>query len=429
MVVYNIDSTIFGSSQAWGALVDTVQYVPPLAGSQDYVWVELLGPNLVSNGPIQFVNLQAQLYYNQVGSWSLLAPYTDALWNMIQSGDFMVNINWRGLFSFGGKCEQPGYIDSIPGSTGGAGTQAGPFIQLSGADWLGIIANHIVYPTPGAAWASQTAAGADAITNLSLESAIKHYVNNNVGPSALASRRNSYLTLGTDLHRGPATISYTAKFGTGVDLNLMDVVRALIAQGNTPFGVSITRNASAHNLVFDVYIPRNLTGKAWFSEQLGNLTAISFYITDPTCTDALVQGSGTSFVSRTASNRTQWNIVEQFVDSSTETDANNLATTAQQTLLTGAAGPNMSATMADIPFLTFGRDYWLGDTVTVEVRPGATYSDVISGVTLTADPTQTPEISAVPQIGNSSNATATNQTIIGQLLTRIRALEKKLATK
>src|SRR6516165_843966 len=122
MVVYNIDSTIFGSSQAWGALVDTVQYVPPLAGSQDYVWAELLGPNLVSNGPIRFVNLQAQLYYNQVGSWSLLAPYTDALWNMIQSGDFMVNINWRGLFSFGGKCEQPGYIDSIPGSTGGAGT-------------------------------------------------------------------------------------------------------------------------------------------------------------------------------------------------------------------------------------------------------------------------------------------------------------------
>ena len=36
--------------------------------------------------------------------------------------------------------------------------------------------------------------------------------------------------------------------------------------------------------------------------------------------------------------------------------------------------------------LTFGRDYGLGDVVSVEVRPGAVYSDVVSSVTLTADP-------------------------------------------
>ena len=89
----------------------------------------------------------------------------------------------------------------------------------------------------------------------------------------------------------------------------------------------------------------------------------------------------------------------------------------------------MAATVADIPFLTFGRDYYLGDIVTIEVRPGATYSDVVTGVTLTADPSQSPELSVVPSIGWSSNATATTQSIIGQLTQRIRLLEKKLATK
>ena len=116
----------------------------------------------------------------------------------------------------------------------------------------------------------------------------------------------------------------------------------------------------------------------------GNLTGIAFSLIDPTCTDALVQGSGTSFVSRTATNRTQWNLAESFIDDSSETDANNLATVAQQAIAAGAAGPTLSATATDIPFLTFGRDYWIGDIVTVEVRTGVTYSDVVSGVTLTA---------------------------------------------
>src|ERR1700748_3041531 len=139
------------------------------------------------------------------------------------------------------------------------------------------------YRRGGGAGGSQPAGGTDAVSNMKLETAIKHYVNNNVGPGALSARRNTLLGLATDQARGPA-VSYTVKVGSGVDLNLLDVIRALIAQGNSPMGVSITRNVAAHNLTFDVYVPRNLSGKAWFSEQLGNLTSINFAINDPTCT-------------------------------------------------------------------------------------------------------------------------------------------------
>jgi hypothetical protein len=403
-------------------------YVPPAAGSQDYVWVEILDRNLISQGPIQFVNMTATLYYNAVGTWSMIVPYTDSLWNQMMSGDFLVNVNWRGLFTFGGKCEQPGYVDSIPGSSGGSGSQNGPFITLSGADYLALIANRIAYPTPSALWASQTAGGADAVTNIPLETAIKHYVNVNIGPGAIVQRRHTLLDIGTDLVRG-GNVSYSVKFGTGVDLNLLDVIRAIIAQTNTSMGVRILRNAPAHRLTFDVYVPRDLSGKAWFSERLGNLTAVNFSLVDPTVTDALVQGAGTAFIGRSASARTQWNAAEDFLDNASETDVNILNTTAQVAILSGAVGPIISATMADTPFLTFGRDYYLGDIVTLEVRPGATYSDVITSVTLTADPAQTPIISVVPTIGNNANATATNQTAIGQLTARIRALEKKLSTK
>jgi len=425
MAILSVNAWTRQGSSASGFLRPGVPYSPPQAGSQDYVTVQFFNSSLVGLGPLQFVNLTATIYYNAVGSWSMLVPYSDALWNQMMAGDFIVEINWRGLFTVGGKCEQPGYIDSIPGSAAGA-QYSGPFITLSGADYLGLIANRIAFPNPAVAWTAQTSSATDAVSATPLETAIKHYVNGNIGPGAIAARRMSLLVIGANLARG-ANVSYTVKLGSGVDLNLLDLVRTLIASTSTNMGVSVTRSGKV--LTFDVYVPRDLTGKAWFSESLGNLTAVNFYLTDPTVTDALYQGSGTNFISKVAASKTSWNTVEQFTDDSSETDLNNLNAAAQQTLAANGFGPAMNATVADIPFLTYGRDYRLGDIVTVEVRPGATYSDVVSSVTLTADPTQTPPMSIVPTIGNSSNATSTDQSIIGQLTNRIKVLEKKLATK
>ena len=192
--IYPVNGSSQTYSSATGYLLPDVLFVPPTAGSTEPIWVEILDKNLISQGPIPFATINAVLYYNAVGSYSILCPYSDALWNIMMSGDFIVNVNWQGLFTFGGKCEQPQYIDSIPGSIGAATMTAGPFILLSGADYLALLANRIVYPTPSAAWSSQTAAGADAVSSMKLESAIKHYVNNNVGPAALSTRKVSLLT-------------------------------------------------------------------------------------------------------------------------------------------------------------------------------------------------------------------------------------------
>lgn len=428
MVVLSLSSVSRHTTVGNGNFLPGLPFVPPSAGTQDIISVQFFNSNLVSQGVVQFITINAQLFFNAVGAWTIVVPYTDALWAQMQAGDFIVEVNWRGLFTFGGKCEQPQYSDSIPGSFGGQGEYSGPFITLTGADYLALVANRIAYPNPTVAWSAQTASSSDAVAAQPLETAIKYYVNRNAGPGALATRRMNLLDIGPNLVRGP-NVSYTVKFGSGVDLNMLDLIRALVAQSGTAMGVSVVRASATHRLTFDVYVPRNLSGKAWFSESLGNLTGIAFSLIDPTCTDALVQGSGTSFVSRTATNRTQWNLAESFIDDSSETDANNLATVAQQAIAAGAAGPTLSATATDIPFLTFGRDYWIGDIVTVEVRTGVTYSDVVSGVTLTADPSQTPPISVLPTIGQAQDATSTDQTVIGQLTARIKAVEKKLATK
>lgn len=430
MAVLSVNARTSVQVSAFGALKPAGIYTLPVAGSTDQVWVEILDHNLVSQGPVQFLSIQAQLYYNAVGSWTITVPYTDALWAIMMSGDFFINVNWRGLFTFGGKCENPGYQDSVPGAAGGGSAGAGRYIILTGADWLGLIANRICYPSPGAAWNAQTAAATDPVSATPLETAIKHYVTNNIGSGAITSRKNTSLSVAASSGRG-ANVTYTVKFGSGVNLNLLDVIRAMInSTGNAnAMGVQVVRNPSTHNLTFDVYVPRDLTGKAWFSEQLGNVAAVNFNIVDPTCTDSLVQGSGTSFIQATAAGRTIWNAVEVYNDSASETVVANLQTTANDALLQGQAGPTIGVTATDIPFLTFGRDYGLGDKVTVEVRPGAVYSDIVTGVTLSADPSQSPEISVVPTIGQNASTTSTDQSIIGQLTARIRALEKQIAKK
>ena len=244
-------------------------YTPPLCRIAEHVG-QFFNSSLVA--PALFRNLTATLYYNAVGSWSMLVPYSDALWNQMMSGDFIVEINWRGLFSFGGKCEQPGFQDSVPGAASGVG--AGPFITLSGADYLGLIANRICYPSPGTTWVAQSSAATDPVSSMRLETAIKHYVNNNIGPGAISARRMSLLDIAADLARG-GLVSYTVKFGSGVDLNLLDLIRTLIASTSSPMGVKVSRNGK--RLTFDIYVPRDLTGKAWFSESLGNL-AVEFYL-------------------------------------------------------------------------------------------------------------------------------------------------------
>jgi hypothetical protein len=199
-------------------------------------------------------------------------------------------------------------------------------------------------------------------------------------------------------------------------------------------GISLVQNSKG--LLFDVYIPPDKSASATFSESLGNLTSVNLSLTDPTCTEALVQGAN-SFIYQTSPISSVWNRVEQYVDDSTETDSHNLLTTAQNTLFSGAMGPSLATTVTDTPYLVYGRDYMIGDKVSVEVRsgdplngiPGNVYTDIVSSVTLTCDATQTPILSAVPIIGNSMNSTSTNKSQYNQLVARIKEIEKKLAKK
>jgi hypothetical protein len=222
------------------------------------------------------------------------------------------------------------------------------------------------------------------------------------------------------------SVTYDVKFAPGIDLNLMDILRQLIGTGG-PMGIKIVRNGQ--RLTLDTYVPTDRTGTAYFSPDIGNLTSVSLSLQDPTVTTVLAQGGSapTFFVSALSPNpETDWSRIEVYSDQTGQTDPIMAAQAAQAVLNQGQASPSLTITATDIPLLTFGRDYFLGDIVSVEPRPGDVYSDLVSSVMLTVDPSQQPSISVVPTIGYSSDPGSIDPSFAQQLLQRVTRLERRL---
>jgi hypothetical protein len=139
-----------------------------------------------------------------------------------------------------------------------------------------------------------------------------------------------------------------------------------------------------------------------------------------------------------------------FDDQTSTTKAADISSAVTQDLQQGASVHQLIITATDIPLLRFGKDsgnvqgYGLGDTVTVSIRPGVAYTDVVSAVQLTAGSdnagsaftgpatgVQTAGGSSAyseqvtPTIGTSS-ASDTDRSAIKRLTAQVRRIDKAL---
>jgi len=408
------------------------------------ILVEARNADLVRLGPLVWSQLEINIKYNRVGSWSMTLPASDRNWDLTRREDFNgILVNWNGVYEYSGFCESWGYkLDS-------SGDGAAESIVISGADDLALVANRFLYAQPANTWVKQSAS--EDTTNAQyadkqtgpLETVIKHYVTANLLTAGDTTRRVPRLTVAADQQRGNQ-VTYKIRFPA-----LMDAIRTLAADGG-PMGVRILQDGDG--LVFDCYVPRDLSDKAWFSTFLGNLSEVDLTETAATATNALVAGAGTGtsrdFIEVTGDGHDDpWAHVETFVDQrqalndaddktnptpEEQADAlEQMQQAGQDAVTQGAAAATLAVTALDLPLLRFGRDdlpnkiqgYDLGDTVTVEIHPGVTYTDIISAVKLSAEGG---EETVTPTIGAADSDTAGDDTITAQLTARVRDLERRL---
>lgn len=377
--------------------------------------------------------------YNQVGAFTI-AVNADQAWDLIQfdtDGSYIPNlflIDWHGVYQVPVIAESYNPVKAIDDSGNITST-----ITFAGADMLALLANRIVYGDATKTWANQVAA-ATTVTGKA-ETVIKQLVSANLVTAAETSRRVPNFTVATDQGRG-GTVTYqtvikaasdtTGTTTTTVGQSLMDMVRAVAAQSNIGVRVDLING----QLVFDCFIPRDLSDRVVFSETLGNLRGYNLTDATPTGNAILMQTGAASggFVTAAGAGATDpWRRVEVFNDQSATTDTTQITQAQTDALVQGAGVAKLAVTTIDTPRVRFGADatgvqgYREGDIVAVDIRDGVTYTDVVSSVELLADASQQTYTETVtPTVGASETDAGSDATATAKLAAQVRAIEKQL---
>lgn len=349
-------------------------------------------PDLKRRGYLPWETLTLDHRHADVSSWTLTLPAVPAVLNRIGPGWGIILLRWgRELLS--GPLEDDG-----PRSWTAADNGRGPgTLTVTGADDLAIVANEIAYPDPTKNATGQTgSAMQDIVTSQSAETVIKHYVGANVGSARAAARGDANaphartVVVAADQQRGD-TISYSARFD-----NLLTIIQQ-ISQAGSNLGAEVLQQGNT--LVFDVYEPRDLSGRMRFSRESGTLTSASTTVSMPTVTHSVVLGAGTGsaqVVTEIDDSATAdaWRmIIRQTTDATSSTDSSGASVASQMTqagqaaLTAGARQYARDCTITETAQVRYPDTVRRGDIVTIvdPTRPGTVITDVISSVHIEAD--------------------------------------------
>ncbi|MFI1607858.1 siphovirus ReqiPepy6 Gp37-like family protein [Streptomyces griseofuscus] len=335
----------------------------------------------VQGDPIDgWTNLDATKRFNEPGSGTVDVPARPDVMAQLQPGNRLVVIR-DGSVWMAGPMEIPTDFSWSISEEPGWGS-----VTISFSDDLATVAGYITWPTPASTWATQPANTTRAITTTNAETIIRQLVTENCGPGARSDRRIPTFALDAVAGVGTSTTANT-RFEP-----LLDPCRRVALDGG---GIGFRTRQTATQILFGCYQPRDLTSTARFSIGLGNLRSIQAKRSAPTVTHALVAGtepsSGTTgrayLQVADAAAAASWWRVEKYVDGSADNDASGELTQAGNQEIAGGAAPVELATVTvDTDDLRAGRDFDLGDKVTVALPFGVEIADLVRSIHLQATP-------------------------------------------
>lgn len=306
------------------------------------------------------VKLEAVPVFNGVGTWIIDVPQRN-LPLLPPGGGLVITRGEQPLIAGPFTSLRPSRNGDAPDGT----------LELAGVSDDVVIADRLIYPVPTSVASSQAASAYDLRTGVA-ETVVKAYVNLNAGPGALAVRQVPAMTVEPDQGRG-SSVTGNYRFD-----NLADSITALLALDGLGWRVDWV----AGSLQFLVYAPDDLSAAVRFSWDLGNLRNQTYTLTAPAATREIVAGGGEG-TARIFHERgdviaeSVWmRRIERFVDRRDTTDAATLDQAGDQALLDDGAKEQFEITVADTDAATYGRDYQLGDKVTV-IGDASELSDIV----------------------------------------------------
>jgi hypothetical protein len=194
------------------------------------------------------------------------------------------------------------------------------------------------------------------------ETVMRQFVDQNGGASSATNRLVPGLTSGTDYAKG-ATVTGRSRFG-----NLLEIEQYLGMLSGLGFWVY----QSGTSLVFDVYQPVDRRTTVRFSPELGNLGAYEWTEGAPEVNYVYVAGQGEGTARLVIERQDSTSIAafgryEQFRDARDVATTSELEQRGDELITDKGSTSTLAITPIDSGLTAYGRDYRLGDIVTVTV--------------------------------------------------------------
>jgi hypothetical protein len=314
--------------------------------------------------------------FNNVGEWELKLPAEHPMVPFLETPGSGLIINGPSDVLVSGPTIKP-KRSATPLDTRGT-------LTFSGATDDVILSDYLAWPTP----TSDTVAGqvtSHDVRTANAETLLHQYVNANCGPGAPVSRRAPYLTMGTNLNRGPS-LKKSARFP------VLGLLLAEIASlGN--LGFRIVQRGSV--LMFETFAVVDRTDEIRLDIHNGTLSGHTVEILAPGVTHVMVAGQGEgvdrAFLLATSpasiAAQAEWGRrIEKFVDQRQTDDETEYQQKADEILKDqGFTGYDIQVVPQDDESSTmrFGRDWNIGDGVSVVVN-GEELPSTVTGYKLKA---------------------------------------------
>lgn len=349
--------------------------ITPEIISDPYILITDKNLNVLGD-PVSIIQaIDVDIKWNEPDSGSFRVPAYPEYMDLFEPGNRAVIIRNGKIFT-AGPIEKPGGYEWSSGGEEEPGT-----VTVNFADDLSHIAARLTYPDPDLEAWEQTTGYYESTFNA--EDVIRDLVIRNAGIWAKTARRVPKLILGPDAGVGTPIVCKT-RFEP-----VTEVARALAIAGG---GLGFKTQQVGTDIVFTVFAPQDKSHIARFSRGLGNLISVKFERSKPLATTAIVGGEGdaelrTIVERNNATAESDWGRVEQWVAApSQEEGTGGLDQAGDTALAENGEEVQLTVVTIDAGEVRFGRDYNIGDTVTIEVIPGLEYTEIARQAKFTYSP-------------------------------------------
>jgi hypothetical protein len=344
---------------------------------QEDLLVEVRDRTLTRVGaiPADLLTMDAEDIHNNVGAWKLQINAEHPLAAVLSTPGAGIIVTGPSDVLFSGPVTK---TENAVTATDPLGT-----LTVEGVDDTIILADMLAWPEPTNGDAATQSRAYDDRTDAA-ESLMHYYVNANCGPGAPANRRRAGLIMGTNGARG-AIVSKSARFQ-----QLGELCKELAE----PAGLGFRIVQRGSNLVFETYAVADRTKEARLGVVNNTLAGQRVSVSTPAKTRVIVGGDGDGsnrlFVpvdnADSIAAETDWGRrIEAFIDERSSTDTAELTQKGAEALADGGATIRAAqAVPMEDSALDFGRDWYLGDKVSVIVG-GAEMAAVVTGMVLKVD--------------------------------------------